>query len=196
MKSLRGRYALFAQLQAGEFAVDEELNCAMHDELLEVACAANFHQYEIANFAKHRSAAAEDLPSLACQHNINYWRGGSYYGLGPSAAGYVRGVRTKNWANTDLYCQQLERGCRAIERQEQLSPLRRAGETAAFGLRMNAGWQFNRFSDVTGFDLRHEWAAEIGELVAGGWANVTDGRFHLTAAGLRFADAAAEKFLR
>ena len=116
--------------------------------------------------------------------------------MGPSAAGYVRGGRTKNWSNTDLYCGQLERGCRAIESQEQLSPLRRAGEAAAFGLRMNAGWRFDHFSEATGLDLRQEWHAEIGDLLASGWGNATDERFYLTSAGLRFADAAAEKFLR
>ena len=187
---------LFAQLQAGEFAVNEDLNCAMYDELLNAARGANFHQYEIANFAKQRSPLLEDVPGFGCRHNINYWRGGSYYGLGPSAASYVRGVRMKNWSNTGLYCQRLERGCRAIESHEELSPLKRAGETAAFGLRMNAGWEFDRFNRATGFDLRHEWATEIGELVASGWADVTDRRFHLTETGLRFADAAAEKFLR
>src|SRR6266705_1962648 len=61
-------------------------------------------------------------PASACQHNINYWRGGSYYGLGPSAAGYVRGIRTKNWSNTQLYCEELARGRRAIESHEELSP--------------------------------------------------------------------------
>ena len=187
---------LFEQLQAGEFTVDEDANCAMYEELLEVAHAANFHQYEIANFAKDRGPRPEDVPQFACEHNINYWRGGSYHGLGPSAAGYVGGMRTKNWSNTPLYCDRLERGCRPIEWQEQLSPLRRAGETAAFGLRMNTGWRFDRFREATGFDLRHEWSTEIDALVADGWAKLTDARFHLTSTGLRFADAAAEKFLK
>ena len=127
---------------------------------------------------------------------MNYWRGGSYHGLGPSATGYVRGVRTKNWANTQLYCEQLEKGKRAIESSEELSPLRRAGEIAAFGLRMNAGWPFEDFQRTTQFDLRKEWNSEIQQLLERGWANITSDRFHLTHQGLRFADAAAEMFLR
>ena len=43
---------LYAQLQAGEFDVDEDLACAMYEELVERALAAGFQQYEIANFAK------------------------------------------------------------------------------------------------------------------------------------------------
>jgi oxygen-independent coproporphyrinogen-3 oxidase len=190
---------LFAQLQAGEFDVDEDLACAMYEEMIERANAAGFHQYEIANFARHRSelrTSNSELPDFACRHNVNYWRGGSFYGLGPSATGYVRGVRTKNWANTQLYCEQLEKGKRAIESREELPPLKRAGETAAFGLRLVAGWPFEEFRRTTNFDLRGEWSADMNQLAGRGWAEISPEGFHLTRQGLRFADAAAELFLR
>jgi oxygen-independent coproporphyrinogen-3 oxidase len=244
--------ALYDQLQAGQFEVNEDLACAMYDELVDRATTANFQQYEIANFARAerhpsslptpvserglQSAAASDsaqshsrnntedrirgllrtevrapamtatcanavapgtpVPLLACRHNINYWRGGSFYGLGPSATSYVAGVRTKNWSNTQLYCEQIEKSRRAIESTEHLPPLQRAGETAAFGLRMVAGWPFDQFQRTTGFDLNSEWAAEIGQLTRQGWGHLAPDRFHLTPKGLRFADTAAEMFLR
>jgi len=53
---------LFQQLQAGEFAVNEELACAMYEELITTATAAGFHQYEIANYAKNKVSA---LPASA-----------------------------------------------------------------------------------------------------------------------------------
>jgi oxygen-independent coproporphyrinogen-3 oxidase len=195
---------LFHQLQAGEFSVNEELACAMYDELVSRAENAGFRQYEIANFARDfRSTAPSPepgrqtpVPTLACKHNVNYWRGGQFHGLGPSATGYVRGIRTKNWANTQLYCEQLEKGKRAIESSEELSPLRRAGEIAAFGLRMNAGWPYDVFQSTTGFDLRREWQAEMQQLEERGWGKIASDRFHLTRPGLRFADTAAEMFLR
>lgn len=188
---------LYAQLKAGEFDVDEELACAMYEELITQATRGGFHQYEIANFARHKPGITTcDIPLRACQHNVNYWRGGSFYGLGPSATGYVRGVRTKNWSNTQLYCDQLEQGRRAIESKEELLPRARAGEIAAFGLRMNAGWPFDQFQQVTGWDLRREWSAEMNQLVAQGWGRADQNRFHLTSSGLRFADSAAELFLR
>jgi oxygen-independent coproporphyrinogen-3 oxidase len=190
---------LFAQLQAGEFDVDEDLACAMYEEMIERATAAGFHQYEIANFARNRSelrTSNPELPDFACRHNVNYWRGRSFYGLGPSATGYVRGVRTKNWANTQLYCEQLEKGSRAIESREELPPLKRAGETAAFGLRLVAGWPFEEFQRTTNFDLRGEWSADMNQLAGRGWADISPEGFHLTRQGLRFADAAAELFLR
>lgn len=186
---------LFEQLKAGEFTVDEDLACAMYDELVERAGSRGFTQYEIANFATGNASAGQ-LPLRACRHNVNYWRGGSYYGLGPSAAGYVRGVRTKNWSNTTMYCEQLEQGKRAIEWREELPALKRAGETAAFGLRMNSGWAFDPFRDTTGFDLQLEWKPEMDQLIERGWGSVDGGGFRLTPQGLRFADAAAELFLR
>ncbi|HZL13470.1 MAG TPA: radical SAM family heme chaperone HemW [Verrucomicrobiae bacterium] len=203
---------LFEQLKAGKFCVDENLACEMYEELIAHATNGGFHQYEIANFAKNRpltrpsdtlspSDGERDglrgaIPYFACRHNVNYWRGGSFYGLGPSATGYVRGVRTKNWSNTQLYCEQLEKGKRAIESSEELTPLRRAGEIAAFGLRMNAGWPFADFKRATDFDLRNEWTQEMDQLAGRGWALRDAEKFQLTHQGLRFADAAAEMFLR
>jgi oxygen-independent coproporphyrinogen-3 oxidase len=205
---------LYEQLKAGEFSVDENLACEMYEELISTATRGGFQQYEIANFARNKSKAQSpkpkvgtsvtldighetlDIPAFACKHNVNYWRGGNFYGLGPSATGYVRGVRTKNWANTQLYCEQLEKDKRAIESSEELPPLKRAGETAAFGLRMNAGWPFEDFQRATKFDLRSEWESEMSQLTERGWALRDAEKFQLTHEGLRFADSAAEMFLR
>ena len=214
---------LYAQLKAGEFDVDEALACIMYDELLRTTAENGLIQYEIANFAREQRITAKTrryegmevspenfvssclrgsialrsaLPRFCCCHNVNYWRGGSFYGLGPSATSYVRGVRTKNWSNTLLYCERLEKRRRAIESSEQLSPEARAGETAAFGLRMPAGWDFHEFKRITGFDLRESWAEEMDRLVAQGWAERDKNGFRLNAHGLRFADSAAAEFLR
>jgi len=209
---------LFVQLKAKPCAVDEDLACAMYEELAARAAAAGLQQYEVANFARNRrrdakeeergsggdtmaksslaSALQDSIPTFACRHSVNYWRGGSFYGLGPSATSYVRGVRMKNCSDTRLYCEHLEQGHRAIESHEQLAPLARAGETAAFGLRMNAGWPFEEFRRVTGHDLRGEWAEDMNRLVERGWGRIAPEGFQLTRTGLRFADAAAELFLR
>ena len=190
---------LFAQLQAGEFDVDEDLACDMYEELIDRSAAAGLAQYEVANFARDKTESGKqkaEIPTQACRHNVNYWRGGDYYGLGPSATGYVRGVRTKNWSNTPMYCDQVEKGNRAFESREELPLLKRAGETAAFGLRMNAGWPFEAFQRITGFDLRAGWAGQMQVLVERGWAEMDSERFRLNRPGLRFADSAAEMFLR
>ncbi|MGO8698236.1 MAG: radical SAM family heme chaperone HemW [Limisphaerales bacterium] len=187
---------LFEQWKGGAERVSEDLACAMYDELLAASAAAGFRQYEIANFARHLAEQPAELPDRCCLHNVNYWRGGSFYGVGPSAAEYVRGVRTRNWANTTLYCQRLEEGRRAIESSEELPPLARAAEIAAFGLRMTAGWPLEQFRRRTGFDLPGEWEKEIRQMIELGYGELSAHDFHLTQRGLRFADWAGSEFLR
>ncbi len=195
---------LYEQLKAGRFAVDEDLACDMYEALIERSGEAGFRQYEVANFARSRRASETldrpdvepGVPAFACRHNVGYWRGRDSYGLGPSASEWIRGLRSKNWSNTRLYCEQLEKGRRAKEFAESLPPLGRAGEMAAFGLRMNAGWPFDEFLERSGFDLRKEWAGELTRLEQRGWGERTETHFRLTRAGLRFADSAAEMFLR
>lgn len=178
---------MFEQLQAGQFDVDEDLIEEMYEALLERSERAGFQQYEVANFEK---------PERGCRHNVNYWRGGSFYGLGPSATEYVRGNRRKSWNNTQLYVERVRSGQRAHEYEETLPDLGRAGETAAFGLRMNRGWRFDEFQKTTGFDLREHWREEMNDLILDALGEESDDGFRLTRRGLRFADTAAAMFLR
>src|SRR5215831_15554782 len=53
---------LYAQLQAGEFGVDEDLACAMYEELVEHAAGAGLYQYEIANFARDSALSRLTVP--------------------------------------------------------------------------------------------------------------------------------------
>ncbi len=62
---------LFAQLQAGEFDVDEDLACAMYEELVERATGAGFRQYEVANFARDRRAEKNEHPTFNIQHSTS-----------------------------------------------------------------------------------------------------------------------------
>lgn len=191
---------LFEQLKAGEFDVDEELACDMYDELVQFAGASGFVQYEVANFARTSDPSSE-IPTHGCAHNVNYWRGGFYYAVGPSAAGYEPdsagiGVRTRNWANTQMYCELVEKGGRPFESREELPKLERAGEVAAFGLRMNAGWPFKAFTEATGFDLWDNWGGQMRNLSDAGLAVIEESRFRLNSRGLRLADYAAREFLK
>ena len=55
---------------------------------------------------------------------------------------------------------------------------------------------FDEFHERTGFDLRTHWAVEMAELIEEGLAERDPDGFRLTRRGLRFADSAAEKFIR
>ncbi|MCP5521699.1 MAG: radical SAM family heme chaperone HemW [Verrucomicrobiales bacterium] len=186
---------LYVQLKAGRFDVDEDLACEMYDLLVSTARDRGFQQYEVANFASG-AVGADGLASRVCRHNVAYWRGRSFHAVGPSASGFVGGVRTRNRANTRLYCDTLEQGERAIDQRDELPPLARAAEIAGFGLRMNLGWPFADFVAATGFDLREEWGDDLRWLVDQGWGELLSDRFRLTDTGLRFADQVIERLLR
>lgn len=202
---------LFEQMRAGRCDIDEDRTAAMYEDLLEISRAAGYWQYEVANFARDFRPAGRDraecemlppasedplVPRFACRHNVNYWRGGDYVALGPSASGYEQGTRYRHLANTTRYCEAREARTSTLDWQERLAPHARAGEIAAFGLRMNAGWRWDQFRAITGRDLRQEWADAIQGLVERGWGVVDDERVRLNAVGMRFADAAGSEFLR
>ena len=114
--------------------------------------------YEISNFA---------LAGYECLHNLNYWRGGEYLGLGPAAASHLEGKRFKNKADLDAY---LANPGGQIEEIEELEPEQKAAEEAILRLRLlqegldiqELGQRFGqekiegiieRLNDLTGKDL-------------------------------------------
>ena len=186
---------LFQQLQAGEIVVDEDLADDMYRLLLDLSGENGFEQYEIANFAK--SSPSGELPLRACRHNVNYWTGGEYLGLGPAAASHVQGCRYQNWSDVQQYCAAIEAGKPPRDPGgERLDPLAKASETAAFWLRMNCGIHFHAFQQRTGFNFEKDWAEEQQSLIARGWGERRENCFRLTRQGLRFADAAGAELLR
>jgi oxygen-independent coproporphyrinogen III oxidase len=188
--------ALYQQLKAGEFDVDDELANKMYETLLEHAGNNGFKQYEIANFA--RSQPNDDLnryPSRAALHNINYWEGGDYYGVGPAATEWIEGRRRKHWSNTQLYCDQVEKGARGIEFEEHLSIEARMGESAAFALRMSAGIDLDRFEERFGVRAEKYWEREMDRTQSLGLGELTQKTFRLTQTGLRFADSVGAEFV-
>jgi oxygen-independent coproporphyrinogen-3 oxidase len=82
-----------------------------------------FVHYEISNFAR---------PGRECRHNLNYWRGGEYLGLGAGAASHLKGRRFKNAADLDGYikaplasqCEAEELGAEAKSAEEAMLRLR------------------------------------------------------------------------
>jgi oxygen-independent coproporphyrinogen III oxidase len=83
-----------------------------------------FEHYEISNFA---------LTGYPCLHNLNYWRGGEYLGLGPAAASHLNGKRFKNKPDLDAY---LENPCEQIVETEELNSEDKAAEEAILRLRL------------------------------------------------------------
>lgn len=99
---------------------------------------SGFIHYEISNFA----AAGRE-----CLHNLNYWRGGEYLGLGPAAASHLGGKRFKNRADLKSY---LENPTGIVEEIEELNPEEKAAEEAMLRLRL-----LEEGIDIDEFTRRH-----------------------------------------
>jgi len=89
-----------------------------------------FKQYEISNFAK---------PGKISGHNLNYWQGGHYVGLGIGAHSYMGTTRSWNISSLTQYISRLQNGLSVEEGSEELSIRTRMQEVFLFGLRMNLG---------------------------------------------------------
>ncbi len=70
-----------------------------------------FEHYEISNFA---------LPGYECKHNLSYWLGKEFLGLGVSAWSYIKNVRFGNTKNMKEYIQSIKEGKKPIEYREVL----------------------------------------------------------------------------
>ena len=73
----------FEKLQQGEWRQDEAREIAMFERTRDVLGAAGLVDYEISNFAR---------PGFESRHNLAYWRGADYLGLGPSACSTIGGA--------------------------------------------------------------------------------------------------------
>ena len=135
---------LFHQLKAGEFDVDEKGIEEMYKALLEESALHVLCNTKWPTLKEIRKDSSDRvLP--ACQHNINYWRCGDYYGVGPAASEWVAGMRNQHVANTEIYSQQVGQGQRGLSSSEAVHPSIRLGEAAAFSMRMIAGIDFASF---------------------------------------------------
>ena len=164
--------------QQGRLHPNPELESAMFETTIDTLAAAGYQQYEISNFAK---------PGRECQHNLAYWQGADYLGLGPSACSTVTNRRWQNVANIDRYVAAISHQLSAVSFEETLTPELRAGERVAFGMRMTAG--------VPAELVRGRWDKEIAGLLTAGLVEWYAERLRPTRRGLLFADAIAAEFV-
>jgi oxygen-independent coproporphyrinogen-3 oxidase len=79
---------------------DPDLAADMYEWASETFEAAGYHQYEISNWAKN---------DHQCQHNLQYWRGLNYLGLGAGAHGYANGFRYSNVLRIKTYIDRFQK---------------------------------------------------------------------------------------
>jgi oxygen-independent coproporphyrinogen III oxidase len=149
--------------------------------------AAGYAAYEISNFSQ---------PGEECRHNLIYWTGGNYLGVGPSAASHIEGWRWKNRPHLGEWERAVESGDLPAIDVEQLSPRQRAGELAMLALRLSRGLDLADFAARTGFNAEQLFDAAISRLQTAGLIRIESGAIRLSDVGLPLADGVAAEFLQ
>jgi oxygen-independent coproporphyrinogen-3 oxidase len=135
------------------------------------------------------------VPGDECRHNLVYWTGGNYIGLGPSAASHLEGWRWRNRPHLGEWENAVAAGELPAADVESLDADRRAGELAMLMLRLERGIEFDAFAGKTGRDARHTFRQQIERLAPVGLLDVDARSIRLTEQGINVADAVAAEFL-
>jgi putative oxygen-independent coproporphyrinogen III oxidase len=122
---------LAGQVKRGEIVIPEDDQTA--DKYLiadESFTKAGFTWYELSNWAK---------PGSECRHNIAYWVGANWWGLGPGAHSHVDGVRFWNVKHPAAYQERLTTGAEPIQEREILTGEQMASERLMLEIRLKSG---------------------------------------------------------
>lgn len=164
----------FAQLAEGKFSRDEDIEADFFALTEAELSAAGYPPYEISNFAP---------PGQECRHNLAYWNGTDYLGLGPSAFSTVGTQRWRNIQNTVLYTSGTLAGSTPHDFSEHVPPALRERERLTFGLRTRFGLSPAQTSFLN--------PGKISRLLAQGLLEYVGQNLRLTSAGRLVADEIA-----
>lgn len=120
----------FLRLNQGIYQPDGELDADLFEMTMETLEGAGYAQYEISNYAR---------PGRECRHNLAYWLGADYIGLGPSAFSTVGEKRWKAISDSVEYIRRVQAREATYDFSEAVDPATRRAEQVAFGLRTNRG---------------------------------------------------------
>ncbi len=175
-----------ARAARGALAVpDGDAAAALYDATHERLDDAGMPAYEISNFAR---ACAES------RHNLAYWRGGDYLGIGPGAHGRLTsgGVTraTQLIRTPERWLAAVEERGNGAAETETIEPAARSDEMLMMGLRLTEGACLSQFEARGGlaFDAFID-AARLDSLIVGGFLERTDSHLRATPAGLRVLDS-------
>jgi len=173
----------FGLYAAGKLKTPNEATArALYDVTQEVCAHHGLPAYEISN---HARKGAE------CRHNLVYWRGEEYAGIGPGAHGRldINGSRHATMAEKrpEAWLMRVEANGHGVITNDVLNSAERADEFLLMGLRLVEGIDPRRYAALAGRPLNPRRIAllrEEGAIVVDG-----DGRLRVTQAGFPVLDA-------
>lgn len=159
---------LAARVRRGEVAAPDDDDLAdRYERIAERLAAAGFGWYEVSNWAVSESAR--------CRHNLGYWRGADWWGIGPGAHSHLDGLRWWNVKHPAAYAARLAAGESPEQGREVLSAEQVRVERVLLGLRLAEGLPVDALG-AAGRDTARR-AADEGLLEPGslatGWAVLT-----------------------
>src|SRR5437763_6118505 len=175
----------FSLHAAGKLKTPNERTArALYDVTQEVCARHGLPAYEISN---HARAGAE------CRHNLVYWRGEEYAGIGPGAHGrlHIGGARraTATEKRPESWLMRVEATGHGVVADDLLNSEERADEFLLMGLRLAEGIDPRRYAALAGRTLdpgRIALLREEGAIIVD-----ADGRLRVTRAGFPVLDAVA-----
>jgi oxygen-independent coproporphyrinogen-3 oxidase len=167
----------------------EEAEVAMFTRARDLLCAAGYEAYEVSNFAR---------PGFECRHNVNYWRGGDYLGVGAGAHSFTRlphpGRRWSDERNPNAYLAAVAANGHARAFEETLTEAQARGEFVFLGLRCRDGFAAADFDARFGLDVAQAFP-QLESLARDGLLELDRGRWRLTSRGLLLADSVFTTFV-
>ncbi len=170
----------------GEFTLpDEERAAELYETTQERLARAGLPAYEISNHAR---------PGAECRHNLVYWQGGDYLGIGPGAHGRLTrdGQRhvTRQHRAPEAWLAAVEAGGHATREDRALSPAERQEELLLMGLRLSRGISRGRFRQALGCEIEEAIAPSgMAPLIDGGFLELDEEGLRATPAGLQRLNA-------
>ena len=147
--------------------VDEDMSAALYELTTQKMSAAGFTHYEISNYARPNNTR----PDHRSAHNMAYWTGFDYVGVGPGAHGRVttdKGrLATIAQMSPSAYIKAVYETGRAVDEAEPLSADESAEEYVMMGLRIHEGLDLNHRA-LSGRTLISQGLEDEGWLVREG----------------------------
>ncbi|MGG5171321.1 radical SAM family heme chaperone HemW [Pseudarthrobacter sp. J1738] len=174
---------LAAQIRRGEVAdVDDDDHATKYELADELISAAGLSWYEVSNWAR--------TPADRCEHNLAYWRGTDWWGIGPGAHSHVGGVRWWNVKHPTAYANRLGTGASPAAGRETLDEATRHVENVMLATRLATGLDVAELSEEGRKQIAGLIAQELVEPLA-----AFAGTLKLTLKGRLLADAVVRQIL-
>lgn len=141
--------AFHALQSAGKLVIpDSDASRELYDLTIETCARAGLPAYEISNHAR---------PGAECRHNLVYWRGAEYAGIGPGAHGRLNvgnaRIATATEKRPETWLMRVESLGHGVIEDEPLTREERGDEYLLMGLRLAEGIDPARFREISGREL-------------------------------------------